>query len=239
MIWTDAQLSTWETDALGQIATDVNCIWACEALPVTKGVSVITLPAYVRTITRITWRGWTLDAANWEELSIMLAPATVFVAPGSTANFESSQGRPLYYALHPTNPWDIRLFPCPSESFTPSQISDPYSPTVNQPGCVVSYWREPDGTGTLPAISLPSYIARRTVKSWVLWHAFAAEGKGQDLKAANYYMQKYNFLISQFRAINEGCFVGKKYSVDDGMLSTDNFRYPKPLLPANFERIIY
>ena len=236
MIWTDAQLALWAADAIGQLAIEVNCIYARECIPTTQGVSVVTLPSYVRTVRRITWRGKSLDAENWEELT-MLGPATVFLAAGSPANVETSQSRPLYYAMHPTNPYDIRFYPTPDESFTAQGETNVYSPQVNTPSCIVDYYREPDTTNSIPTISVPSYILRRTQKAYVLWKAFSAEGKGQDLKAASYYQMKWNFLVGQFRAINEGCFVGKKYAIDDGMLSIDGFRYPRPMLPSNFERV--
>lgn len=234
MIWSNSFLTQLEQDAIGQIAIDVNCIWARECIAVTQGVSVVTLPAYIRTVRRVTWRGRSLDAVNWEEMTL-LTPATVYVGHNNPANVESSQGRPLYYVMHPTNPWDLRLYPTPSESFTTSGEPNVYSPQVNTPSCIVDYYREPDVSNSNPVISVPTYILRRTQKAWCLWKAFSAEGPGQVLKIASYYQAKYNFLIENFRAINEGCFVGKKYAVDDGLLSIDAFRYPKPILPSNFE----
>lgn len=233
-IWTSEFLQQLEQDAPGQIAIDVNCIYARECIAITQGVSIVTLNNYIRTVRRVTYRGKSLDAVNWEELTL-LSPATIFVSPGNPSNLETSQGRPLYYAMHPTNPWDLRLYPTPSETFTTRGELNVYSPQVNTPSCIVDYYREPDIISANPIISIPSYILRRTQKAYVLWKAFAAEGKGQNLKAASYYMGKYNFLVDKFKAINEGCFVGKKYSLDDGMLSIDAFRYPRPILPVNFE----
>ena len=237
-IWSDQQLAQWSQDAIGQLAIEVNCIWCRECVPVTVGVSVITLPNYVRTLRRVTWRGRTLDAENWEELT-MLGPATVFLAANSTGNIETSLSKPLYYAMHPTNPYDIRFYPTPNESFTSSGEPNVYAPQVNTPSCIIDYYREPDTTNTNPIVSIPPYILRRTQKAYVGWKAFSAEGKGQDLKAASYYHMKYLFLLDKFRSINEGCFVGKKYSIEDGMLTIDGFRYPRPMLPSNFERIVY
>lgn len=235
-IWSDQQLAQWSQDAIGQLAIEVNCIWCRECVPVTVGVSVITLPNYVRTLRRVTWRGRTLDAENWEELT-MLGPATVFLAANSTGNIETSLSKPLYYAMHPTNPYDIRFYPTPNESFTSSGEPNVYAPQVNTPSCIVDYYREPDTTNTSPTISIPAYILRRTQKAYVGWKAFASEGRGQDLRAASYYQMKWTFLIEQFRKINEGAFVGKKYAVEDGMLTIDGIRYPRPMLPPQFERV--
>ncbi len=239
-IWTDQQLEQWTKDAYPQIAVDVNCIWARECIPTTRGISVVTLPSYVRTLRRVTWRGWTLEPQSWEELCL-LTPATVFLdyPPNNAANIETSQSRPLFYAMHPTNPYDIRFYPSPDASFTVNGEPNPYAPTPNSPSCIIDYWREPDPTNTNPLISLPPYIERHTMKAYVLWKAFSAEGKGQDFQAAEYYQQKYEFLIAEFRSINEGCFVAKKYSLGDGMLDPDNYRYPRPTLSPRFERTIF
>ncbi len=238
LIWTDQQLEQWSEDALGQIAIDVRCIWQRECLPVLRGQSVYTLPSYVRTLQRVTWRGKSLEPQSWEELTL-LTPATVFLSQGSSANIESVVSRPLHYAMHPTNPYDIRLFPCPDETFTAAGEPNVYSPQVNTPSCIIDYWREPDTSNNNPLISLPPYVERRMQKAYVMWKAFAAEGKGQDFDASNYYQSRYNFMIGQFRSINEGCFVAKKYSMGEGMLDPQNFRYPRPTLNPNFERVIF
>jgi len=235
MIWTDSFLNRLTADAVGQIAVDVPCIFAREAITITKGLSTYTLPSYVRTVRRITWRGRSLDAVSWEELQ-MLTPATVFVAVGSSSNIESSISRPLYYAMHPTDPYDIRLYPTPDETFLSTGFNV-YAPQNNQACCVVDYYREPDLSETVPAISLPIWVARRAKKAYVLWKAFNAEGKGQNLRASKYYKMRYDMLSDAFRLINDSCFVGKKYSIDDGMLTVDNFRYPRPILPSQFERV--
>lgn len=244
-IWTNLYLNQLAADAIGRIAIDVNCIWAREYLPTTAGSSVLTLPSYVRTLRRVTWLGRTLDAMNWEEMQ-MLTPATVFISPNNPANVESSQGKPLYYSMHPTNPYDVRLFPTPNQTFTVASFPpDPYSPQFNEQACSIEYYREPDTSNANPNISIPPYILRRTQKAYVLWRAYSSEGKGQDLRAASHYQQRYTYLIANFIAINEGCFVGKKYAVDDGMLEIDNFRYPRPTLPSRgfmnlqFERVIF
>jgi hypothetical protein len=230
-IWTDNYLSQLAQDAIGQIAGDVQCVWAREALTITAGVSIVSLPSYVRTIRRVTWRGKSLDALNWEEMCI-ITPATV------GGIIESSQSKPLYYSMHPTKIYDIRLYPTPNESFNPAGI-DPYSPQVNAAACIVDYYREPDVTEATANISLPPYISRYIKKAYVLWKAFGAEGKGQNLRASSYYKMKYDLLIEQFRAINEGCFVGKRYDLGDGFLGTEEWKYPKPILPSNFERVYF
>lgn len=237
MIWTDGFLEQLAADAELQINKDLSCIFQKFYLQVNKGLSVYTLPSFVKTILWVSWRGRTLDNVSWEEMQF-LTPATYFQNIGQKE--ESSQSRPLYWSLHPTNPYDIRLYPSPNESFPSNPVGlNPYAPQDNEPSCCITCWRMTDPTSSDPTIQLPPYIDRRTRKAYVLWKAFEAEGKGQLQRASSYYKKKYETLIGYFKSINEGCFVGKRYMVEDGMLEIDAFRYPKPILPSNFERIIF
>ena len=229
-IWTNKYLDQLGLDAEQQLNQDLPVIFQRSYITVTAGVSVITLPNYVRNLLRITWRGRKLDPVSWEELTL-LSPATV------GGFIETSQSRPQWYAMHPTNPYDVRLYPTPDESFT--SVGDPYSPAVNEAKCCISFFRSIDSTFVDATALLPTYIDRRSRKAFILWKAFSAEGKGQNSKASNYYAKKYQFLINQFKAINNYCFLAKRYSLGTGDLEVDNFRYPRPLLPANFERTIY
>lgn len=238
-IWSDEQLNQWTKDAIDHIAVDVNCIWQRECIAITAGQSLYTLPSYVRTLSRVTYRSKTVDAVSFEEMQ-MLSPATVILEQGSAANIETTRSRPQFYAMHPTNPYDIRFYPTPSESFTISGEPDPYAPTPNSPSCIISYWRVPDLTNSNPIISLPPYIFRRIMKAFVLWKAFAAEGKGQELLASNFYKMKYDHLIEQFRSINEGVYISKRYALGENAIDPLwDSRYPRPSLGTNFERVIF
>jgi hypothetical protein len=76
-------------------------------------------------------------------------------------------------------------------------------------------------------------------KAYVMWKAFEAEGKGQKQVAADYYKKVYEVLIEKFIQINQGAYIAKRYAIENGLLTIDDFRYPKPILPSNFERVIY
>lgn len=230
-IWSDAFLDQLATDAEQQINQDLQAIYFKFCFATVIGTSVYTLPEYVRSIRRITWRGKQLEPVNWDEL-VALGPAT---AGGFV---ETVVSRPLYYAMHPTDTYAIRFFPTPDEAFLDTGDT-PYSPTLNAPACIISCWRTTDDTFNDPTLLLPSYIDHRTRKAYVLWKAFSAEGKGQDLKASAYYNSQYHYLIEQFKSINDGCFVGKRYALGGGDLEVDQFRYPRPTLPPNFEMTIY
>lgn len=234
MIWSNNFLDQLEEDATQQINQDVQCIFEKCYLETTKGQSLYILPSFVRSLRRITWLAKQLDPVDWEQFTI-LTPATV-VLNQPAFNEESVVSRPLYYAMHPTNPYAIRLFPTPDLSLSGTG-GDPYSTIANEQRCALSYWRSTDESS--PKTSLPPYIARRTKKSYILGKAYAAEGKGQNLKASQYYLKKYKFLIERFVMINSGCYVGKKYTLGDGILELNAYRYPRPTLNPNFERTIF
>jgi len=82
------------------------------ASPTTRGISVLTLPPYVRTLQRVTWRGKSLEPQSWERIADAYPGNCFFLdyPPNTAANVESSVSRPLFYAMHPTNPYDIRFF---------------------------------------------------------------------------------------------------------------------------------
>lgn len=232
-LWTDTYLDQVLTDAAEWINDAVNCLYFKMYVPITTQVPIITLDPLVKKVLRVTWRGWKLEAISWDDL-LALSPATAIVTPTDQVN--TAIGRPQWYAMHPTNLYDIRLFPTPNESF--DNTGDPYSPTVNESKCCVSGWRNIDLT--TPLGSLPTYIDRRTRKAYAAWRAFEKEGRGQSANAAMYYKKKYDFLEEQFRMINSGCFVSRKFQMGSDEIPTQELmRYPKPWLPANFERVIY
>lgn len=235
MIWSEDYLNQQLINAGEDVAQKVQCLWQRFTTNVQQNVSVYTLPPFVRSILNIQWRGYYLDKANWEDLQI-LTPATVFVSPGNSENVETTSGRPLWYALHPTNPYDFRLFPTPSETFISDPSDDPYSPDSG-PHCIIECYRSQDDND--PAGVIPRYIDRRIRKAYVLSKAFRIRGKGQNLKAAEYYQAKYDYLISEFNIINQQPYVGKRYGLDDDSLDYNSLRYPKPTLNPNFERTIY
>lgn len=237
-IWSDDFLNQLGVDAEQDINKRIQCIFEKCYLQTTVGLSTYTLPSYIRSLRRVTWLAKMLDPVSWEELT-QLTPATAALQ-GTFASFseETVPSRPLYYAMHPTNPYTIRLYPSPDLALGTTG-GNPYSTLPNEQFCALSYWREVDSTLSNPLQMLPEYVDRRTRKAYVLWKAYEAEGKGQNLKASQYYKKKYDFLTERFNQINNGCFVGKKYTLGEGELEVNNFRYPRPTLNPNFERVIF
>jgi hypothetical protein len=228
-IWSDSLLTQLTEDAAKAVNLTVPFAYHRFYLATTAGVSVYNLPEKVKSITRITWRGKKLEPLSWEE-AMILYPGLVYA--DSSHKEEGSSSVPYHYVQHPTNRRHIRILPTPNESLLDTG-GDPYAPLPNEAFCTVTCWRYWDETEA----PLPDYIDQRIRKAYALWKAFQKEGVGQDMKASSYYESKYEFLLEQFKRINSSVFVSKKYS-----LASQNFmgrRPPKPVLPPNFERVIY
>lgn len=225
-IWTDDFLNKINDDAGNDILDAEECLFHKFYLAITAGISTYTLPSKVRSLRKIKYRGITIDELSWQEFMI-INPMSAFVDSGD--KIEVPQSRPRFYAFHPTNNKQIRFYPCPDETLSASG-GDPYSPLINEARCNITCWRNIDETIT--DAYLPAYIDKRTRKAFVLWKAFGKEGKGQNLRAADYYKQKYDYLLARFKVINTKAFVSKIYSLSG---SSHRLFPRKPRLPSNFE----
>lgn len=224
MIWQDSFLNRLAEDGAQDLVNRVPCLFHRFAIQISSGVSVYTLPVKSSRIRRITWLGRKLEPITFQELC-MIDPNFVFV--DQLNKVDIPQGTPQYYVLHPTNINDIRFYPCPNIDVAVDG-KDVYGEGADT-NVIVSCFRNIDGTD--PKAQLPDYIYRRAIKSYVLWKAFLSEGKGQDLKAANYYKSKYEYYVNHFSDINSDIFVSKKYSLVAG-----EYRPARPVLPPNYGR---
>src|SRR5713101_149704 len=109
-IWSQQFLDQLAQDAEQVFNEDLQFLFTRFYLPIQMGLSVYTLPNFVRTITRITYRGKQLDPLDWSDFQA-LTPATVWV--NSQVQVNSVNSKPLNYVMHPTNIYDIRFFPTP------------------------------------------------------------------------------------------------------------------------------
>lgn len=231
MIWTDDVLNSLAQRAGVDIAMSTNCVYQRFYQEITEGEPLIMLPEYVLGVMRVSWRGVKLDPISWDDMQVLgLTEALI----SNADQVEATTGRPLWYSLHPTNVRQIRIYPSPQESFIAT--GDPYSPTPNEARCSIACYRTPDDL--TPVLTIPSYIDRRTRKAFVLWKCFEMEGKGQSALAAAFYKKKYDFLISQFKRITSGTFVSMRYGLTE-RLPMNKRKWPKPVLPSNFERVDY
>jgi len=254
MIFSNEYLETLYADAETEITNSLNCIYYRYPLEIVANQSIYILDTLVRGVKRVTWKGKLLTPISFQELCI-LNPAFVVLqesgVSGGGGYFDpayfdpayfdettdidsfvgniSTTGTPLYYCLYPNGYRNICFYPTPSEAITLTTTEDVYGADING-HCVISCWRNSDEDYTIP-----DYVARRTKKAYVMYKAFAIEGKGQDLNASRYYKAKFDYLIEYFKSINEGVFVAKKYQLTGGTFQRS--RLARPVLPSSFTEI--
>lgn len=228
-IWDDIYLNTLLSDAEDYIYTAVNCIFDRYGLAITAGQSVYTLPSYTKNILRITYKGKRLFPLNFQQFCI-LNPASAVVS--ETYKLESASSTPLYYVKHPTNFYDIRLYPTPSETID-APTSNLFGSNISS-GVIISCYRTPATTSAW--LYLPIYLIRRIKKAYLLWKSFAKEGKGQNLQASVYYKDKLDFLINSLKECNSNVFIGKQRRLGDTLWPITLATPGRPVLPSDYPR---
>jgi hypothetical protein len=225
-LWDNTYLNTLLEEAESYISTEIDCIFDRFSIPITTGISVYTLPSYVNRIIRVTWKGKKLWPLTFQEFCL-LNPTSAVIDPSAV---ELSSSTPLYYIKHPTNFYDIRLYPTPSEDL--AEISSNLFGSNIATGVIISCYRDQDNS--VDSLHLPLYIIRRVKKAYLLSRAFAKEGKGQNLQASQYYEKKLSLLIEALKVINSNVFIGKTRvlngAFNEGMYATPG----RPVLPPDY-----
>lgn len=207
--WSQEYLAQLANDGEADIARKLCPIYARYSLAVTSGTSLYTLESQTREIKQVTWKGHKVWPLGNQEEAILL-----------DQKYRTTQlGRPDYYLIGSDDLFSIRFIPVPNETITKDD-SAVFSRTGISTRVIISYYRLPDRTAT--EFSLPDYFARITVKAYVLSKAFSREGKGQNLKAAVYYENKYSGAIDLFKSVKYKYFSRHEFSI--GPSASDNSR---------------
>jgi hypothetical protein len=230
-IWDTTYLNRLLDDAEDYITASINCIFDRISIDITAGRSVYTLPAYVKNLVRITWKGKKLNPLTFPEFCAA-NPASAVVS--ETTKVESPSSIPHYYVLHPTNIHDIRFWPTPSENISVG-TTDLFGSAISS-YVIISCYRTQ--STDQPYLYIPLYLKRRIKKAYLLSKAFAKEGKGQDLQAAMYYIKKLEYLITALKDINSNVFLGQLSTLND-TLNMSRFGTPaRPVLPSEYGVVV-
>lgn len=187
MIWTDTYLSQLIEDGERDIVSRVSPIFTRFSISVTSGVRGATLPVSTMGIIQVTWKGKRIYPLYQAEMI------------EKSAIYRSEAGEPRWYLLSNEGLLNLKFFPVPNESIAADDTNIYGSDIANR--VIVSAYRWPNTQQS--TYDVPDYIARRTVKAYVLWRAFLREGKGQNLKAAHYYQKKYELLVNEYKQAKE------------------------------------
>ena len=194
-------------------AIDNPCILKRVAPATTSGVSLITLADDVKSIRRVTWKGYKLDSL----------PQRNFREVFQAAN---QQGRPFWYIFNSVGQNVIQLFPAPNESLS-AAVTDLWGAAIpNQ--LIVEYFCAPDFVTTM----IPSYFRRRLLKTYVLRGCFNIEGQGQNLQNSKYFKQRWEQLSKMYGQLLDDLHNKPRKLVVQGISAA--YYFPgRPLLPID------
>lgn len=196
-IWSAATITRFVTEGEKEIAKAIKCLVTRVSLATVVGTAEYTLPTDCLFTTRITWKG--------KELEPM--PAREFHAEDNT----TAQSEPLWYVFNQIGRNKVKFHPVPSEAFSlVVDDDDLWGPAIGT-SVIVEYYQVPSDT-----VPIPVYIRRRLIKYYVLKSCFGLEGKGQNLKAAKKFQERFDFYLAIFKRIYSDTFIAKNPTLGGG-----------------------
>ena len=223
-LWTDEYLLQLREEGEVELSVDVPLLFYRYPLSITLGQSEYTLPTGIVNILRVSYKGFKVYPYS----SRLGRNEGVEIRPDSTVS-----GRPEYYITRDNN-WDtIKFFPTPNETLTTDDTTkDTKTGILAQ--CIITCYMRADVSGD--SLRIPEYIRRQFTKYYVMYRAYAKEGKSQNIQASNYFKQKYLFAKEEFRQI-----VHKMPRAINSGVEPMNIRMARnarPSLPSNFGRVV-
>ena len=213
-IWTAAQINRFTLQAEEIFCNEFQCLIDRFAITIVSGLAQYTLPDTVADIRRITYKGKKLDPVSHRQFREFLGGL-------------DSSGTPQFYIFNSVGQQVVKLFPTPTESIIASQMAL-FTPAAIAVQCIVEFYSIPDGVST----RLPDYVRRRLLKAYVLKQCFLSEGKGQNLKAAQYWSKKWDYLKDTYGTQIYDLLTSPKKTMLPGM-DMDNRRLAEPTLPID------
>jgi len=158
-----------------EFCSDHNLIVDRVVLATTKALAMYTIPNYVTSIRRITYRGRQIDPFSGQEQ----------ILSGSTPS-AYSQGEPRQYIYSNLGQKVIRFFPTPAEDLDGD--GDPWAGAIIREKCIVEFFRVQDSTDEYKQI--PSWFKDIVLRDEVVFNLSQMDNQGYDKKAQMRLLQK-------------------------------------------------
>lgn len=208
-----ATISRLSNEGENAFAVEYPCILKRIAPAVSLNQSLVTLPDDVKSIRRVSWLGFKMDPLGHRNFREVFQNAT-------------QQGRPFWYIFNNVGQNIIQIFPAANQAIS-SAVNDLWGAAIpNQ--LIIEYWQTPDFSTAI----LPSYIRRRLLKTYILRGCFNIEGQGQNLKARDYFKNRWLKLKEDYgNLLGDLCNKPRKLVVNG---ITSSYFFPgHPILPID------
>jgi hypothetical protein len=166
-----------------KISDDINFLAMRYSPTIVAGTADYTLPDYVRSIKRVTWKGYKLDPMPQKTRANVFQAAT-------------SQGRPYWYVYNNVGLNKISLFPIPSESVTAG--TNLWSTDIST-SAIVEFWRISDNSTYV----IPDYFRRQLLRYFLTSRQYQQEGRRNRFNSAMYYKDRFAREIYNFESFLE------------------------------------
>jgi hypothetical protein len=214
VIFDDATIQRFSDQGEFKFAADTDCIIDRISLSVVAGTNQYTLPDYVLNVRRVTWRGKWMEPISHRKFREGYFPF-------------SAQSEPTQYIYNNIGAQKIQFFPTPSETIA-AATTNLYGSSIDT-SVIVEFSRIPDYV----TFTIPTWFRRYLLKNYVLKMCFAIESKGQNLKAVNYFTEKYQALHDAYVSLLED-FINHPRNLMASSYPILRNRPASPVLPANF-----
>lgn len=178
-LWSSQTITRFSNEGENEFVEDYPCILTRMSLPIQANQALYTLPDSIKSIRRITWQSWKLDPLGQRNMR------EVF-------QYASQVGKPFWYVFNNIGANNVKFFPIPNASITPSGL-DLWGDAVTS-DVIIEYYTLPDYV----TYTIPPYIRRRLLKSYVLKSCFGIEGAGNNVKNQAYFFQKWQNLKKEY-----------------------------------------
>lgn len=217
--FTDDQITSMAQVAETELAAQTKAIIERYSFAVIKGQAEISLGSNILEIMRVFWKGKRLRGSR----------TTTDLINSNSVPYSSEQGLPVEYLVDFIGIPIIRLYPAPNETLS-AGVGDLWSPTNIENCFIVECAISP--TFTSSELRVPSWMRRQYVKDYVLYRLLKREGKAMDLKASEYFKNKFKMGLTENAIIREQLFscIPQQFQP---VIST-GYKVARPVLPSNF-----
>jgi len=224
VIWSDAELLQWISQAEMEITQRLSIYWIKFPLALYAGQGLYDMPENLKGITRLTYRSTPVEMITQYQMATLVP------------TYRNQQSRVLYASLQFEGYYTLRLFCTPYEDLPAlSQGNDIYTDkNLLNEFQISAYFYSSE---TTPYIITPDYLARRTIRYYVMWKAFSIEGNGQDINVAGYYRQKFEEQMAKNTVFYDKIYASKERQLQPQFLNVKR-RVARPVLPPNYGPIV-
>lgn len=219
-LWTEATLNAMKAEAERELSNRVPHIFKRFTVSVVQGENIITLPSNVQEVISFYYKGKKVDSKLFLEGHQLVNNA-----------LGTNEGDPRYFIRMYQGTLKLMVYPRFPETIT---ADDTALTNYNQykEKVVISAWVMSDPTDD--NYRTPAFFLRRLIKHYVNMRAYMSEGKGQRVRAAGYYAQKWDLAIQHLFNAKQALY---KF-VMKGMMPTKigPLKPSRPVLPPQFGR---